>query len=465
MAQQAADQTPAPKPSTRSGAAKSKGQPAKPSNQAASPKLTPGPANQKWPLVKLNVEGNRTFAPDQIIKLAGLSIGDPAGKDEFEAARERLIATGAFSSVGYKYEPEGAKGYSGTLIVTEFDQVYPFRFDSIPLDAKEMTAHLRASEPLFSDRLPATKENLARMTAALTEFAQGRGFKEPIVAKLSPAAAGGLEIVFQPSLLPSVAEIDFKGNSVISTEALRQAVAGPGVGAIYTEEKFRQVLEASVRPAYEERGRLRVKFPKIDAVPARGVKGLAVTVHVDEGPEYTLKSVDLIGEIGENSTPSKPLLKEGKFDLNAPANFAKIKQGVSAMEHYLRRRGYIEVKSTTERKIDDAAKTLDLRVNIDSGPQFTMRNLTINGLDIETEPHIRKLWALKKGAPFDVDYPEYFLGRLKSDDIMENLGRTKSEATPEPALGVVDVTLTFQGEKKAKPDAKRDSQFPSRVLP
>ena len=58
-----------------------------------------------WPIGKLNVEGNRIYSDEKILEAAGLKLGQLAGKAEFDAARDRLLATGAFESVGYKFEP------------------------------------------------------------------------------------------------------------------------------------------------------------------------------------------------------------------------------------------------------------------------------------------------------------------------------------------------------------------------
>jgi hypothetical protein len=80
-----------------------------------------------------------------------------------------------------------------------------------------------------------------------------------------------------------------------------------------------------------------------------------------------------------------------------------------------------------------------------------MGKLTIEGLDVETEPHIRKMFGMKKGQPFNVEYPDYFLGRLVADQVMDNLGNTRSSIAPNPETKTVDVTLTLEGEKK-KPE-------------
>jgi len=38
-----------------------------------------------------------------LLAVAGLKIGQVAGKPEFDAARDKLVACGAFETVGYKF--------------------------------------------------------------------------------------------------------------------------------------------------------------------------------------------------------------------------------------------------------------------------------------------------------------------------------------------------------------------------
>jgi outer membrane protein insertion porin family len=406
---------------------------------------------QKWPIATLKIEGNQNYSEPQILAITGLKPGDLVGKAEFEAARDRLLATGAFETVGYRFEPvQGGKGYAASFQVTEIQPLLPFRFEALHADTKALTEYLRRTEPLFAEKLPATKEMLGRLTKSVEQFLSQAGAPQEIIAKVATPEPGKLEIVIQPASLPSVAEIDFKGNTTISTQTLREAVAGAAVGAVYTEPRFRQILDASARPVYEAQGRLRAEWTKIDVVPAKSVKGLAVTVHVNEGEEYKLRKVELakVDEEDKAALQGDAILKEGGFDVGAVANFSKIRQGVEKMEQSLRRKGFLEVKSKTERKIDDKEKSVDLMLHVDPGPQFLFGKLTIEGLDIETEPHIQKLWAIKKGQPFNAEYPDFFLNKIREDQIFDNLGRTKAITRPEPANNTVDVTLIFEGEKR-----------------
>ena len=67
------------------------------------------PAASKWPVETLTVEGNQNYTREQVLAVAGLKVGQLAGKPEFEAARDRLTATGVFETVGYKFEPGANK--------------------------------------------------------------------------------------------------------------------------------------------------------------------------------------------------------------------------------------------------------------------------------------------------------------------------------------------------------------------
>jgi outer membrane protein insertion porin family len=396
---------------------------------------------QAWPIGELKVEGNKLYSDDKILAVAGLKVGQTAGKAEFDAARDRLLASGAFESVGYKFDPiPGQRANVGVFQVGEINQLFPLRFEELHVDENALRAHLKSTEPLFGDKIPATKPVLDRITRAVQEFA-----KNPdIVGRMD--GTGDLSVVFRPSSLPAVAEITFTGNKVIPTAKLQQAISGAGVGALYTENRFRHILDVGVRPAYEALGYLGVQFPKIEVNPARDVKGVAVKVHVAEGDVYKLAEVQVTGELAENS---KELLKTGGFEAGEVANFEKIRTGVEEIRKALRRKGYIEAKTTSDRKLDDEKKTATVILNVDPGPQFTMGKLTIEGLDIETEPHIRKLWNLKRGQPFNAEYPEYFLERLAADQIMDNLGKTSSSIEPNPAHNTVDVTLKLAAEKRA----------------
>ena len=154
------------------------------------------------------------------------------------------------------------------------------------------------------------------------------------------------------------------------------------------------------------------------------------------------------------------LVKEAKFKTGEPANFTEIEEAVERIRAIVRRGGYILVKPETERMIDDKEKKVDLVIHVDRGAMYSFGKLNIEGLDIIGEPQIRKLWAMKPGAPFDGEYPALFLTRLKEGGYFDNLGKTKSKLNIDEKSKIVDVTLLFASDGKAPPaiGPERDAQ-------
>ena len=402
----------------------------------------------RWPIESLSVEGNRFYTREQILITAGLRTGQMAGRPEFEAARDRLIATGAFETVGYKFVPgKRGEGYSAVFQITEVQQIYPVDFEELHVSSKDLEEALRAKEPLFSaGSLPATQPVLERYSKFVQDYLAAKGIDEKIAAAVTPSNPGDYAIVFRPArTLPAVAQVTFEGNQVVAQRALREAIAGVAIGMPYTEDAFRQVLNASIRPVYEARGRVRVSFPKLRTEPVKDVQGLHVFVTVDEGVSYELGKVVIEGE-----SPVNPgqLLKEGDFKPGDVANIDRVNEGLERIRKAVRHAGYLSAKANFERRIDDGNKKVDVAIHIDAGPRFSMGKLDLKGLDIEGETEIRRIWIIKPGDPFNPDYPDLFLKRVREQGLFDDLGDTKSDVHLNEQAHSADVTLTFKGATK-----------------
>src|ERR1022692_1443891 len=265
-------------------------------------KTTAQPAQpHKWPIESLKVEGNHNYTQAQILAVAGLKIGQLAGKQEFEAARDRLVAPAMFETVGYKFAPGGDKnGYAASFQVVEAQPAYPIRFDDLGVPEKELADYLRGKDPLFAPRLAATKPVLERYKQWIQEYVTAHNGKDKVIAKVTPVGVpsgpGEFVILFRPARSdPAVAEVAFEGNQVIPTSALQNAIAEVAVGLPYKEEAFRQCLDSSIRPLYDARGRIRVTFTKVTVENAKDVQGLAVKVTLEEGGTYDLGGVRVEG--------------------------------------------------------------------------------------------------------------------------------------------------------------------------
>jgi len=431
----------------------------KDSPKTAAPKA-PSPApGSKWPIVKLAVEGNRHYTSQQVLALAGLKVGQVAGKEEFDAARDRLVASGFFEMVAYSFEPApGQDGEIGAFQVTEVEPTYPVRFEALGVRTAELEALLLARDPLFSTASePPSKPVLDRYVGWIQELLASKGSAEKVVARVDAAGGDKLGIVFRPARnLPVVAQVTFDGNRAVPLNSLRDAISGVAVGVPYTEEHFRELLNTGVRPLYEARGRLRVTFNNIRTEPAKDVQGLHVFVTVEEGDSYQLSKLEIA-----RPSPVRPedLLKAGDVPTSEAVNFDRIGEGLERMRKILLHAGYMQAKLTTSRAIDDAKKEVAVTVNVDPGPLFLMGKLTITGLDLDGEAEMQRIWAIKEGKPFNADYPQLFLNSVHERGLFDNLGNTKPETKINDQDHTVDVTLVFAGAPPQPKQGRRGRSF------
>src|SRR3984957_11490288 len=191
----------------------------------------------RWPIESMKVVGNHSYKPEQVLAITGLKVGQVVGRPEFEAARDRLLASGAFDTVSYGFSAEvGTRGYVATFTVTEIEQVYEVRFDDLHVSERDLTATLKAKDPLFAKgKLPATQPVFKRYVEWVQEYLAAKGIEEKIIGGVIPDRPGEYIISFHPDRpLPVVALIFFKGNQVISQPLLQDAAA-VAIGMRYTE--------------------------------------------------------------------------------------------------------------------------------------------------------------------------------------------------------------------------------------
>jgi outer membrane protein insertion porin family len=415
------------------------------------PKTAPAAAPavpDRWPIQTLAVEGNHVFPAAAILAVAGLKIGQVAGKAEFEEARDRLTASGAFETVGYKFLPApDGKGFHASFQVAETTSLFPVKFEDLGIPEADLSAALTARDPLFSmANFPGNQATLDRDAGWVEEILASRGVREKgvpvkVAASVSDIGEGKLAALFQPARsLPAVSRISFEGNQIVAGSVLRMAIAQAGIGSPYTERHFRQILDASIRPVYEGRGRMRISFPRIRTEEDDDVKGVHVIVTVDEGEVYTLHNVSVAQP---SPLPEAQLLHEADIKTGDIANFDLINDGLDRVKTAVRRAGYLDVKVSIGRQFDDAKKTADVTFRIDSGPLYSMGKLVVKGLDLDGEAEMKRIWKLKPGDAFNPEYPGHFLETVREENLFDRLGKTNADTKIDAKTHAVDVTLSF----------------------
>jgi len=361
-----------------------------------------------------------------------------------EAAQARLLASGAFSNVSFQYNPApGQKGYIVTFEVTDLEQLFEYRFDRLDADDAKLRAVLAEREPLFGKRIPGADIALARLAAVLSDYLRSQNKPSDVVGHVVIDAGENVVLFSPPGPMPAVATVDFTGNKVVSLTELRNKIHPVAVGSQFREARFRELLEIGVRPLYDARGRLRMSFPRIEAKSSSEVKGLAVSVTIDEGESYSFGETRVLGvPDGDTALVKAAALPEGEV-----ADLQLLAAAQVRLTKFMHANGHMDAEIKAERRLDDKSRLCAVDFHITPGPKYTFGKLTFQGLDLHGDYEMRRIWVMKTGETYNGEYPDLFLTRIKEDQLFDGLENARAVVTPNPKTLTVDVKLIFNERK------------------
>jgi outer membrane protein insertion porin family len=420
-----------------------------------------GPPKRDFQIDSIAIEGNRILSVPAILGVSGLRSGAQGSSDAFDAARDRLLATGYFNTVSYRFKPATTAGVDVIFTVAEIDELYPIRVDALGVTTEEIAAYLKAHDPLFTGKLPGTKPVLDRVSREIEQYLEAHNHAANVGAKVEvrqveASKPGQYEIDFRPARgLPAVSIVTFEGSKVIGPVELRSKIGEVAFGQPYTEDSFRVFLENQIGPLYAAKGYMHVTFPKIVGTPAKDVEGVDVEVTVDEGEQYKLSKVSAGGTAGgKTAVDSARILKAARLPQMTIANFDEIREGADRVRESMRHQGFLDALVTTDSKRDDAQKTVEFIIVVEQGPEYKFGKLTVLGLGLDGEAAIRRMWVVNTGDPFPAEYPNIFVKRVKEDGLFDNLADAKADTQIDRTSHIVNVTVDFKYGAATQPKDK-----------
>ncbi len=431
--------------------------------QKARPALVTTPEVRDFPIDSINVEGNRILRSAGIAAASGLKIGAKGDTPVFDAARDRLLATGYFETVAYRYKSaEKGTGYDVIFEVQEMQPLYSVHIEALPVTGAEITAYLLTKDPLFAGRIPGTQQVLERTAREIEAYLASKNQPAKVAGRVVSVTPQRFEALFTPaSGLPNVALVAFEGNKVVRDTTLQNAMAAVAFGQPYTEPNFRLLLDNTVRPLYEKEGYMRVSFPKLVTSPSADVKGIDVKVTIVEGAQFKMGSIGVRGAMADDS---KHILRVARVPQMGIVDFEQLRDAGTRVKDSLRHEGYLDAEVSTDRDINDEKRIVDVFLIPQQGPQYTFGKLEVKGLGLDGVAAIQKMWSVKTGDPFPGEYPDYFIKAVKEQGLFDNLGDSKAETEINPQTHVVNVTLNFkyepQRQQKKPPEGPLGEQSP-----
>jgi outer membrane protein assembly factor BamA len=412
----------------------------------------PTPPTSTAALREIRAEGLKSLTQPQAATISGLQIGVPVGRDDLQAGADKLVQSGLFAHVTYKFQSR-ADGLVVTFQLEEAQRI-PAYFDNLPwFTDGELNDAIHAKLPFYDGTLPTAGAVVDQAAETAGEFLATHGLQAAIDHQVvgNPNGEGNIQQFHIDGAALKISSLEFSDASLNSSKMVQQEVAELK-GKPYSRMAIDLFLTEQVRPIYQKQGYLRAKLgpPEIRLTGNPNQKlpeQIPVFVPITPGAVYKWKGVEWSG----NSLLSSPTLtgdlalKDGEV-----ADGMAIEAGLERVREEYAHVGRLDAKIDPVPSFDDQAHTLSYKVRIEEGKSYKFDALTITGLSPTAEKRLRDAWTIPQGELFDKTIFEEFLTKLetKPADIFHNLPVHYENVghwiQPDEANRTVNILLDFK---------------------
>ncbi len=198
-----------------------------------------------------------------------------------------------------------------------------------------------------------------------------------------------------------IRSIKFSGNENIRTRTLRKAMKSKPswwfIGGRYEEAKFNGDLE-SLLNEYGNRGYLESSITGTDMAYSENGKRIDVTIHVDEGPQYTVESLDIANNVvfDDDELAETITVQPGEIH-----NKGQVTKDAEVIEKGYQDSGYVDAMVTPQVTLDRENKTTHISYNLTENNLKYVREIRITGNDVTKDEIVRRQMLLIPGERYD----------------------------------------------------------------
>jgi outer membrane protein insertion porin family len=218
----------------------------------------------------------------------------------------------------------------------------------------------------------------------------------------------------------TIDDIEFEGNTVFSDRKLRSFIQTKEwwifswitSSGKYNEDMLQNDL-LIIKDQYFNVGHVRVEVKQPHIVLSDDRTEMDIFIEIDEGPQYTVGSVDIKGDL---LLEKDEMLDQLDFTPGEVFSREKMRKNMDKLDSLYSNRGYAYVNVSPQTLIDDDKREVNLTFNIEQGIQVEIGRINISGNTKTRDKVIRREMTLVEG---DL----YSSGRLEtSKKRINNLG-------------------------------------------
>jgi outer membrane protein insertion porin family len=358
-----------------------------------------GAPNSEFVVQDIRIEGLQRVALGAALTYLPVTVGD-----EMNSFRISQLIRSMYSSTHFEKIQIFRDGNTLLVKVAERPTISNIVFeDNDDIKDEQLQGSLNDANILVGE--PLDKTVLTSIENGLKDFFYSIGkYNADVTAIITPLPRNrvDLKLLFEEGDSAKIQQINIVGNNTFNDPELLELVElkfdTPWWDFLSETRYQKQTLTGdmeTITSHYKDRGYLRFNIDSTQVSMTPDKTGIYVTLNVDEGEQYTISDVELIGDLLGYEDYIKLVLPLTSGELYNQAEITYTEEFISK---YLGRYGYAYPTVTTIPDINEEDKTVKLVLSVDPGKRIYVRRINFAGNNGTADEVLRQSVSQMEGS-------------------------------------------------------------------